>query len=288
LVFAFVLATALSVIAVEASRDVPTAMTTEAVPPPKPAPKTVGGTKKNSKKMKPGAATLAAVKKLPKAPKDELIKFVKSNNADLTGARLHTLHLYLKSKMLFTMEDLINLGSDGIKELAGVPQNVRDQFLEHLIKYIGTTRKVDDGMLVPVPQGLKKNYPKPEPKGCPKAPRFLQVPVNNGAPSPVGDWLRRAYPHIKPLHMSRTILALQRQTIRSFADLRVIAGDPPSFPGIDKLLYVPEGVREALREALIYHIGEEGYDDHKPVAVIANPPLEAWPKHCNHGVAQYK
>jgi len=269
--------------------DAPAALAA-ARPPPKPAPKTVGGSKKKQKKSgKPGAATLAAVAKLRVAPKDELIKFVASQNSDLTGARLHTLDLYLRSQNLFTLEDLTNLGSDGVKSLAGVPENVRNQFLEHLIKYIGTSRKVDDGMMVPVPEGLKKRPPPKEEKACPKAPpRFLQVAVNNAAPSPVGDWLRRAYPHIKPLHMSRTILALQRQTIRTFSDLRVIAGTPPSFPGIDKLLYIPEGVREALREALIYHVGEEGYDDHKPVTVLPNPPLVAWPPHCKHGVAQYK
>jgi hypothetical protein len=282
LVLAFVLVIALAAIAVEASEDVPTVV---AAAPPKP----VKATKKAGRRQKPGAATLAAVKKLPKAPKDELIKFVGRNNRDLTGARLHTLHLYLKSQNLFTMEDLINLGTDGIKSLAGVPENVRGQFLEHLIKYIGSSRKVDDGLMVPVPEGLKKRVPpKEESNGCPKTPRFLAMPVNNAAPSPVGDWLRRAYPHIKPLHMSRTILALQRQTIRTFADLRVIAGQPPTYAGIDKLLHVPEGVREALREALIYHIGEEGHDDHKPVYVNPNPPLVPWPKHCSHGVAQYK
>jgi len=286
LVLALVMVTALAAIAVEAQQST----TLPAAAPPKPSKKT-----KAMKRTKPGAATLAAVKKLPKAPKDELIKFVASQNPDLTGARLHHLHLYLKSQSLFTMEDLINAGTDGIRSLAGVPPTVRDQFIEHLIKHIGNTRKVDDGMMVPVPEGwigrvrpkvLSK--PKSESDGCPKTPRFLQVSVNNAAPSPVGDWLRRAYPHIKPLHMSRTILALQRQTVRTFDDLRVIAGEPPRFDGIDKLLHVPEGVREALREALIYHIGEEGHDDHKPVYVQSQPPLVPWPPHCKHGVAQYK
>jgi len=271
----------LGAIAVEARRDAPT--TVAAAAPPKPmSKKSVGG----KKRAKPGAATLAAVKKLPKAPKNELIEFVRRSNPDLTGARLHSVHLYLKSQNLFTMEDMLGLGSDGIKALT-VPENVRHQFLERMIKYIGASRNVDDGLMVPVPEGLKKRPPPKEDFGCP-TPRFLQMPVNKAAPSPVGDWLRRAYPDTKPLHMSRTILALQRQTIRTFNDLRQIAGAPPAFAGIDKLLYVPEGVREALREALIYHVGEEGYDDHKPVYVNSKPPIKPWPKHCSHGVAQYK
>jgi len=281
-VLAFVLIGALAAIAVEARRDAPTVVAAAA--PPKPA---VSKKKGVGRSVKPGASTLAAVKALPKAPKDELIKFVARKNPDLTGARLHSVHLFLKSQNLFTMEDMLGLGSDGIKALT-VPDNIREQFLERMIKYIGASRKVDDGLMVPVPEGLKKRVPPKEEKDCPQSPRFLQVPVNNAAPSPVGDWLRRAYPHIKPLHMSRTILALQRQTIRTFTDLRAIAGEPPAFAGVDKLLYVPEGVREALREALIYHVGEEGYDDHKPVYVNSKPPLQPWPKHCSHGVAQYK
>jgi len=278
LVLAFVVVIALSAMAA-----------VEAVPAaPAPAKTVVAAkSKKRSASAKPGAASLAAVKKLPKAPKTELRDFVRANNPSFTGARVHSIYLYLKSQQLFTLEDLLKLSSDGIRALT-VPEAVRIQFTEELIKHIAKTRNVDDGLPVYMPQGMKKSVPPTvDGFGCPIVPRFAQIPVNNAAPSPVGDWLRRAYPTIKPLQMSRSILALQRQTVRSFADLRAIAGDPPLFEGIDKLLYVPVGVREALREALLYHIGTEGYDDGKPVYVVPNPALKPWPAHCSHGVAQY-
>jgi len=92
--------------------------------------------------------------------------------------------------------------------------------------------------------------------------------VNGAAPSPVGDWLRRAFPEIKPVQMSRFILALQRQTIRTFSDLKRIGVD-----GIKRLRYVPVGVREALHEAFIYNLGiTDGHDDGRPVTATRYVP----------------
>ncbi len=110
------------------------------------------------------------------------------------------------------------------------------------------------------------------------AEQFIQVEVNGAAPSPVGDWLRRAFPETKPVTMSRTILALQRQTIRTFDDLQRVGLD-----GIAKLVYVPTGVRAALREAFIYQLGvSQKYDDGKPVTAVRYvPPKPVKSDDCN-------
>ncbi len=61
------------------------------------------------------------------------------------------------------------------------------------------------------------------------------------------------------------------QSIRTFADLERVGLD-----GVGRLLYVPDGVREALRDAIIYHIGTQGHDDGKFVAAqryVPPPPV---------------
>jgi len=237
------------------------------------SPKAPPSPKKMSKKKKetPGAATLRAAAKAaaaPKASKDELKKWVRENSPELTPGQLDLVDIYFdRVRLIHTIDEMLALGPEGIDELL-VPDTVRDRFKDLLVKRIGR-QGFDDGMMVTVP----KYVPPKDKDGC---PRFLAV--NNAAPSPVGDWLRRSFSDVKPVVMSRAILALQRQTIRTFDDLIRVAGDTPAYGGIDTLVNVPTGLREALREALIYHVGTQGHDDGKPVYVAGHtPPWEPVP-----------
>jgi len=245
--------------------------------------------KKNAKKLQPGEASklaAAAVKSAKKAaPKDQLMRWIRKNSVGASEAALKKIEVYLNGQMIHTFEDLLSKGEDGIRALL-VGEEWRSKFMDLLLAHIGKTRGVDDGMLVPT-EALKKGYnpkapkekkpckhgdarqPQPAPTG---AARFLAIPVNNAAPSPVGAWLRAAFPDAKPLRMSRSILALERQNIRTFADLRRVG-----VAGVKRLLYVPDGVREALYEAVISHIGTEGHDDGKPVTAtryVAPKPVK--------------
>jgi len=235
-----------------------TMTTAKMVPRPKP--------KAHKKKvvLAPGEASKAAVKALPKAPKDQLIKWIRANLDGETEAGYVKIHQFLKGQLIFTFEDLLKLGPDGIRALT-VNDKLRGMFVDLMINHIGKSRGVDDGMLVPTPKLVKVKSK----KECPsKRPSFLQVAVNPAAPSPVGDWLRRALPDTKPLRMSRTILALERQTIRTFADLNRVG-----LEGVKKLLYVPDGVRTALRDAIIYHLGiTDGHDDGLMVPAVRYVP----------------
>jgi len=219
-------------------------------------------------KLQPGAASKAAVKALPKAPKDQLIQWVRANLPGETESQYVSVHMYLNGQMIFTFEDLLGRGPDGIKALT-VPEKFRNAFMDLMLKHIGTSRGVDDGMLVPTPPLVKAKPPK---KACPKKdnksqPRFSVVPPV--APNAlVGDWLRRNFEDIKPLRMSRTILALERQSIKTFTDLKRVG-----LNGVKRLLHVPEGVREALREAIIYELGmNNGHDDGLMVPTKAYVP----------------
>ena len=223
--------------------------------------------KKAVKKAQPGAASAAAKAALPKAPKDQLMRWVRGRApADTTEAAFKRLELYLDGQGIHTFEDLLSRGEEGIKALI-VGDKWRGEFMELLISHIGKSRGVDDGLMVPTPKLVKGGIPKK--KSCHRhgEPRFASVPIP--ATNLVGDWLKRSFPETKPLRMSRTILALERQTIRTFADLRRVGAK-----GVKRLLYVPDGVREALYEAVLYHIGTEGHDDGKFVpAKPYVPPL---------------
>jgi len=246
--------------------------------------------KKVALKLQPGAASKAAVAALPKAPKDELIKWVRANLIGEPESTYVKVHNYLNGQMINSIQDLVNLGATGVRALH-VGSKLRFLFIELLLKHIGQTTGTDDGLMVPTPKLVKAEPPAPK-KKCShttepaitvtadevpapinaETARFVAISVDSAAPSPVGDWLRRAFPDVKPTLMSRTIIALQRQTIRTFADLRRVG-----MVGLDSLHHVPTGVRQALAEAIIYHIGTEGHDDGKPVTAtryVAPKPVK--------------
>jgi len=188
--------------------------------------------------------------------REELIKFIRANSPKLLESKLKMIQIYLNGQMLWTFEDLVKLGPEGVKALQ-VPAAVRAQFTDLLIAHIAKTRPgVDDGLIVYVPL-----YKKPVPIDyCPDPDDSFSLHRFASGITPetsVGDWLRRMYPGIKPIKMTRAIQDLKRQTIVTFADLNRVG-----VAGVAKLLYVPKGMREALHEAVLWHLGvSDGYDN---------------------------
>jgi len=223
------------------------------------------------------AEAAAAAKAVPKAPKDEIIRWVRKEFPKETEGAYTQLHMYLNGQLIFTFDDLMAKGSDAVQALT-IPDKFRAAFMDLMLKHIAKVHSADDGLMVPTPKLVKAAPPKP---ACPKknaaaAPRFAQVPVPpNGL---VGDWLRRNFPDIKPLRMSRTVLALERQSVKTFQDLKRVG-----LNGIQRLLYVPDGVREALREAVIYELGlNNGHDDGLMVPTVKYvPPAPGKEESCN-------
>jgi len=238
----------------------------------KKADKKVKGEKKGEKKLKlqPGEASKAAKAAIPKAPKDQLIKWIRSRApVGTTEADFAKLKLYLDGQLVHTFQDLLARGEEGIKSLL-VGDKWRGEFMELLLQHIAKVHNADDGLMVPTHKLIKGGIPKK--KSCHRhgEPRFASVPVKSNV---VGDWLKRSFPDTKPLRMSRTILALERQAVKTFDDLRRLGAK-----GVKRLLYVPDGVRAALYEAVLYHIGTEGHDDGNFVAArryVPPPPVKA-------------
>jgi hypothetical protein len=82
----------------------------------------------------------------------------------------------------------------------------------------------------------------------------------------VGDWLRSTYPEIAAPKMTRAIKALSRQSVVTWADLHRIG-----LNGVEALLHVPAGLREKLREAIIFNIGDAGKHDDGRFEPYAEP-----------------
>jgi len=187
--------------------------------------------------------------------KEQLIKWLRANSPDLIGAELKKIHLFLNGQLLFTFEDLTKLGPEGVASLSVSPK-IKSKFKDLLIAHIGQTRGVEDGLMVTVPLYTKPVFVKDDCKDE-NAARFAQVAPETS----VGDWLSRMFPDTPKLQMTRAILDIKRQTIESFSDLHRVG-----LAGVAKLLYVPAGMREKLREAIIWHIGVTGgHDDQQMV-----------------------
>ncbi len=120
----------------------------------KKAKKSAEAKKKQQKKMQPGEASKAAVAAVPKAPADELIKWIRVHLDGQPEATYVSIHQYLKGQTLNT----VNLGADGIRSLTfsvTTPAELRDKLMELVISHIGKTTGADDGLMVPTPALVK-------------------------------------------------------------------------------------------------------------------------------------
>jgi len=233
--------------------------------PPQPGAKAAAASAATAGKPKkrvsePGALLPPAQK--PSPDKEQLIKWLRANSPGMIEAELKKLQLYLNGQLLFTFEDLIKLGPDGVKSLPISPK-IRAQFTDLLVAHIGQTRGVDDGLMVAVPPYTKPPWMlKKEDCKDDENPRFVGVAPPPGAT--VGDWLRRMFPDTPKLKMERAIRDINRQSIVTFTDLNRVG-----LSGVAKMLYVPGDMREKLREAIFWHLGVAGgHDDELMVPYV--------------------
>jgi len=194
----------------------------------------------------------------------------------LTKAQLHKINLVLDSQNIRSFKDLASLGTNGIAAIRGLTPVIRQKLYDAMIRYVGETTKTNDGLLVPTPYSrLTKDLPpkkcyRPDPsveffknlhRDAPSLQRFRAVLSASAQQSArwneVGDWLRRSFPKISSSKLKRTVFYLEHYSpsIRSFETLSKVG------EGAIARMHVPSGVREKLRDAIIFYVGLKGYDD---------------------------
>jgi len=239
------------------------------------------------------AAAEAHVQDSAVAPtKTQLIDWIRSafTFEELPRSQLKKIQLYLNGQLLNSFEDVVKLGPDGVRALT-VPKKIRALLWERLVHHIGVSQEFDDQRMVTVPE-IKPPAKKSKCFSVSNdlAPKHLQMRFASDATansnanadvnerSLVGDWLRRMFPDVPALKMTRAIKALKRQTITTFADLRRVGVN-----GVAALLHVPGGVREKLHEAILWDLGVAGgHDDERMVPYIEpKPKLMAPPSGCS-------